>query len=513
MHADGREELGLLHGRVRVLDLCGEGRQFVVTRRVKRRDVAPGQEAVEDVREHEADPTMTQPRPAPQTLTLRGYQEEAIDGCRRVMARGQRRVCLVMPTGSGKTRTAAAVVAAVLDRGKRVLWLAHRAELVEQACATLEGFGMLPGVAAASSARQTRPEAPCQVASIQTLVARETHRPPADLIIWDECHHASEAAECWSGLLDAYPRTRMIGLTATPERGDGAGLAPLFDGLVVGTSVRALTEAGHLVPYEILRPERMLDAGQVAQDPVRAYLDHAGGRQGILFARNVEEAQRYAAALGEAGSRSECVSATTPTADREAAIELFRRGVVRVLTNVYVMTEGTDLPMAAVCVLARGAASAGIAIQMVGRVLRPAPGKTSALILDLRGITHSPRIGLPDDERVYSLEGRGIRLATERHCQVCSAPIESYPCAACGYCPTQGDAAETEVMGLPLVKFARMRAQGEDERRATLHRWVRDALGKGYKPASVRYKWRAVYSEELDMRRLMLAVQEVRNGQ
>ena len=68
-------------------------------------------------------------------------------------------------------------------------------------------------------------------------------------------------------------------------------------------------------------------------------------------------------------------------------------------------------------------------------------------------------------------------------------------------------------MGLPLVKFARMRAQGEDERRATLHRWVRDALGKGYKPASVRYKWRAVYSEELDMRRLMLAVQEVRNGQ
>ena len=78
--------------------------------------------------------------------------------------------------------------------------------------------------------------------------------------------------------------------------------------------------------------------------------------------------------------------------------------------------------------------------------------------------------------------------------------------------PEAGDAAETEVVGLPLVKFARMRVQGADEREATLRRWVAVALSKGHRPASVRYKWRAVYAEELDMRRLMLAVQEVRGN-
>ena len=445
-------------------------------------------------------------------VDLRPYQADAIRRARGEMRAGRKRVVIVLPTGAGKTRLASAIVYSAIGKGSTVLWLAHRTELVDQACRTLGSFGLPFGVVAATSEHRPDPEAPVQVASIQTLVARETHRPPANLIVWDEAHHASEAASTWSGLLDAYPDVPMIGLTATPERGDGAGLAPLFDGLVVGASVRSLTDMGHLVPYEILRPEHLLKAGQVAQDPVAAYVAHGGGRQGILFARNVEEAQKYAAALGAAGVRAECVTATSPTGDRDAALELFRRGVVRVLTNVYVLTEGTDLPTATVCILARGAGSAGIAIQMVGRVLRPAPGKSSALILDLRGITPDPRIGLPDDERVYSLEGRGIRLATERHCQVCSAPIESYPCPSCGYCPEAGDAAETEVVGLPLVKFARMRAQGADEREATLRRWVAVALSKGHRPASVRYKWRAVYAEELDMRRLMLAVQEVRGN-
>ena len=451
------------------------------------------------------------PAPSLAPLTLRPYQHEAVAAARTEMAR-HRRTVLVLPTGSGKTRVASYVVQCALAKGNRVLWLAHRSELVEQACRTLEGFGVPVGVVAASSDRSADPDAPCQVASIQTLVARETHRPPAQLIIWDECHHASEAAECWSGLLDAYQGVPLLGLTATPERGDGAGLAPLFDGLVVGASVRQLTDLGHLVPYEILRPERMLDPGQIAQDPVAAYVAHGGGRQAILFARNVEEAQKYRAGLETAGVRAECVTATTPAADREAALELFRRGVVRVLTNVYVLTEGTDLPMASVCILARGAGSAGICIQMVGRVLRPAPGKSSALILDLRGATHSARIGLPDDERVYSLEGRGIALAGERHCQVCGGLLEGYPCPACGYCPTSAEAAATEVMGVPLVKFARMRAMPEGERDATLRRWVRDALAKGHRPAAVRYKWRAVFGEELSSVRLLSMVKEVRGG-
>lgn len=461
---------------------------------------------------------MTQPPAAlatTATLGLRDYQEAAIRALRREMTPaprgpGHRRVVLVMPTGSGKTRTAAALVSCAAAKGGRVLWLVHRAELVEQAAATLESLGLTVGVVAASSKRRTDADAICQVASVQTLVARDTHRPPATLIVWDEAHHASEAAECWAGLLDAYRDVPIVGLTATPERGDGAGLAGIFNGLVVGASVAALTAAGHLVPCEILRPAHQLEPGRVAQDPIAAYLAHGAGRQAILFARNVEEAQRYREALQAAGVRAECVTATTPDADRAAVLELYRRGVVRVLTNVYVMTEGTDLPGAAVCILARGAGSAGIYLQMVGRVLRPAPGKTSALLLDLRGVSHQH--GAPEDERLYSLDGRGIRLVGERKCPVCSALLEGYPCANCGYCPEAGEAAETVVEGVPLVKFSRKRAEGPEEKRATLLRWVREALDRGHKPASVRFKWRAVYAEELPTRALMAAVAEVSAG-
>jgi superfamily II DNA or RNA helicase len=444
-------------------------------------------------------------------VDLRDYQEAAIRRARIEMRAGRKRVVIVLPTGAGKTRLAAAVVYSALGKGQRVLWLAHRSELVDQAYRTLAGFGLPVGVLAATSEHQPDPSAPVQVASIQTLVARETVRPAADLLIWDEAHHASLAASTWASLLDAYPGVPLLGLTATPERGDGAGLAPLFDGLVIGASVAQLTKLGHLVPCEIIRPAKLLDSGQIAQDPVAAYREHGGGRQALLFARSVEEAQDYAARLTAAGTRAECVHASTPAGTRALALECYRAGAVRVLTCVYVFTEGTDLPMASVCVLARGAGSAGVYLQMVGRVLRPAPGKSSALLIDLRGVSHIH--GCPDDDRMYSLDGRGISLAESRHCQVCSALLDGgYPCPSCGYQPTQADAAETVVTGDPLVKFARMRAQNADERHAALLRWVRAALEKGHKPASVRYKWRAVYDSDLDMRTLLLAVQEVRRG-
>ena len=308
----------------------------------------------------------------------------------------------------------------------------------------------------------------------------------------------------------------IVGLTATPERGDGAGLAPLFNGLVVGASVGELVSAGHLVSCDVLRPTRVLKNGQIAQDPLAAYREHgqdgARPRQAILFARTVEEAEGYAASFSSAGFRAECITAMTRPDVREMALEAFRRGLVRVICNVYVLTEGTDLPNAEVCILARGAGTAGIFVQMVGRVLRPHPGKREALLLDLRGVTHVH--GRPEDERSYALEGRGITVAAASVCAVCSAPLGGgYPCAECGYTPTQTEAAKTEVTGDPLVKFARMREQGDDERARVLRRWVKNALDKGHKPTSVRYKWRAVYGEDLSMSALMSCVQEVRNVQ
>jgi superfamily II DNA or RNA helicase len=431
------------------------------------------------------------------------------------MADGGQRVCLVMPTGSGKTRTGAEVVRAGVAKGKRWLWLAHRTELVGQACAALHGQGLDVGAVAASSAWPANPSAPVQVASIQTLLARE-HRPPADGIVWDECHHASEGAPEWASLIQAYHGVRMLGLTATPERADGAGLAPLFDRIVVGVSVRQLTAEEHLVPCEVVRPGTWLKAKRMkgnplAKDPLDAYLEHARGQQGLLFALTVDEAEAYAERFTAAGYRSAAVSERTPRDKRAAILEAFRSGGVRVLCNVYIFTEGTDLTMAQCCILARGASTAGTYLQMVGRVLRPHAGKSKAMLLDLQGVSHV--WGMPEDERVYKLEGRGISTTEVALCKVCKAILQggAYPCAACGYSPEEEERERgtTEITQDPLVKYARMIAQGETQRKETLLRWLKAAKLQGHKATSVRYKWRAVYQEDLDMVTFRRACAEV----
>jgi hypothetical protein len=301
----------------------------------------------------------------------------------------------------------------------------------------------------------------------------------------------------------------MLGLTATPERGDGAGLAPLFTRLVVGASVRQLTELGHLVPCEIHRPAKLLESGHLAKPPLDAYRAHANGQQGFLFARSVEEAQGYAREFTDAGIRAICIHAKTPALERAAAIELFREGRVRVLTNVYVFTEGTDLPMASVCVLARGASTAGIYLQMVGRVLRPWSGKSAATLIDLRGVSHTH--GPPEEDRIYSLDGRGISRAGAT-CKVCGSPLVAYPCSECGYDPEAGEIAASVVDDVPLEKFARKLAESPEQRWETCVRWVRAAISKGWKVSSVRHKWRAVYKEDLPFEWLRKAEEIVKRG-
>jgi superfamily II DNA or RNA helicase len=433
-------------------------------------------------------------------MSLRPYQLDAIAKVRDAMRDGAKRVVLVVPTGGGKTRIASEVVRAGVAKGRRWVWIAHRTELVGQACQALTQAGLDVGAVAAGSDWPERPGAPVQVASIQTLLAR-SHRPEADGIVWDECHHCAESAAEWSSLLAGYPSARVMGLTATPERADGSGLAPLFDRLVVGASVRALTLAGHLVPCEIVRPSRWLREGgakgnPLSQPPLAAYQEHTPGQSCILFARTIEESEAYAAEFTAAGIRAVSVSQRTGRVERAAAIEAFRRGHVKVLCNVYVFTEGTDLPNANVCLMARGASTVGMVLQMVGRVLRPYPGKTSATWLDLQGISHVH--GVPEDEREFRLEGRAI-VKVDALCKVCQAPWTGPPCAQCGYAPEAGDDPEsaTTITNDPLAKYARKLAESPEQRKETLGRWLVQLALKGQVPGRIIHKWRAVYGCEL----------------
>lgn len=423
-------------------------------------------------------------------IALRPYQEDAIDRCGIAM-RAHRRIVLVLPTGGGKTCTGAEIVRRAVAKGRRVLWLAHRAELVDQAVATLTAQGLIVGARSASSAAPPNPYAFVQVATVQTLLAR-AERPPADLIVADEAHHY--VADEWVTLLRDYPDAFVLGLTATPERSDGRGLGELFGGLVVGVTARELTELGALVPCEIMRPAEYLGSGEIAQHPVDAHAAHAGDRRTIVFARSVELAEEYTAAFKMRGVAAATISGEMPWAERSLYLGAFRRGDIRVLVNVFVLTEGFDAPETSCIILARGCSTAGTYLQMIGRALRPAPGKVDALLLDLRGVSHE--FGEPADERVFSLSGKGIRLRDSvLYCPVCGRERDPGEGCECGWQPTGEPMKADTVTGAPLVKYARKRLEGDDDRARTLARWMTVARAKNYRPGWWRRRFEAVYGE------------------
>ncbi len=336
---------------------------------------------------------------------LRDYQRRAYEQVKDAYRAGKRSICVVMPTGSGKTRLGAEFVRGHVAKGGKVLWLAHRVELVAQAAERLLAEGIEHVGVITADVDNPAPDAAVQVASIQTLIARG-ELPEVSLVVFDEAHHYV-AAE-WGMVAKHYSNATRLGLTATPERSDGKPLGDLFDALVVGASPRELTELGYLVPCDVVSPAKY-SPRKIAGCPVEAYLERANGKRAFVFAALVEHAAELAEKFRAAGVTAACISGETPADERAAAVEAFRRGELLVLCNVAIFTEGTDVPEAEVCILARGCGSAGTYLQIIGRVLRNAPGKLSALLIDLPGVCR--RHGLPTDDRKYSLEGkRGIML-------------------------------------------------------------------------------------------------------
>jgi len=406
--------------------------------------------------------------------SLRPYQQRALDDAHAHFAAGRRAVLVQLMVGLGKTRLAAhAAHQHLAEGGVGVLFLVPRRELRTQARAAL---GDDPRI---------------HVDTIQGFLARED-TPPVSLVVLDEARHY--VSDEWSRFRERLPFALLLGLDATPARGDGRGLGAMFDALVAGIPISNAIDQGYLCPVEVLRPPHALEPGELAQDPVDAYMHHAYGTSAVIFAPSVELAQTYARALDDRGVMAEAVWGEMPTYDRDDILEQYAAGEVRVLCNVSLLTEGWDAPRTETVILARSFGTASTMIQAVGRGMRPHPGKRRCLVLDLRGVTHDH--GEPDEERTWHLDGKALRRKGEgpdvRFCPVCGAVVESSACEECGH---EGEMRKRppRVLGLPIDRFARQRAQSDDKRIAALARWLRECRAKGWKPGRAYHRYVAVY--------------------
>jgi superfamily II DNA or RNA helicase len=362
-------------------------------------------------------------------LPLRPYQVDALAAVHAAWDRGVQRPAVVAPTGAGKTVMFSHLIKDELTEftDMRAIVLVHRDELADQAIDKLRQVApdLHVGKVKADSNEIT---ADVVVASVQTLarpsrlaqlVATEKDmQSPFGLVIVDEAHHA--VAPTWRRVLEELGAfnpesgTQCVGFSATLARGDGIGLGSVWQEVAYAISLTRLIRRGHLADVRGVRvtvedlnlagvrrtggdyqagalSDALLESS-MTQVVAQAYLEHAKDRPGVVFTPTVDSAYEVAEALEDVGITAAMVTGTTPRDDRRRIYDEFRTGATQVLVNCMVLTEGFDAPWASCAVIARPTQSAPLYTQMVGRVLRPWPGKTDALVLDVVGASRAHKL-------------------------------------------------------------------------------------------------------------------------
>ena len=437
-------------------------------------------------------------------MQLRPYQQQAIADLRAAFRAGARSPLLVAPTGAGKTVIIAAVLQGIAARGRSAMVLVHRRELIAQTSAKLTLADVPHGIIAAGVSGAN---ASIQVASVQTL-ARRLDRIAAqpDFIVIDEAHHAT--AGTWGKALSHWPQALRLGVTATPVRQDGRGLGVVFDRLVLGPSTAELISGGFLCPARIYAPPPVADlsglhrrAGDYAIDEAAERMDRptvtgdaiahyqrlAAGQRAIAFCCNVKHAEHVCAAFNHAGVKAATLLGCTDPLRRDATVARFAAGELQVLVTVDVVSEGFDIPAAGCAVLLRPTQSLGLYLQQVGRVLRPAPGKAAAIVLDHVGNVH--RHGWPDDHREWSLHDRlkragaaGPPAPSVRTCEVCFAAFKPAPVCPCCGTPAKLSAREIQQRDGELQELERNQQRRQVGKARSLSELLTVAKQRGYSP-------------------------------
>lgn len=377
-----------------------------------------------------------------------------------------------LDTGGGKTP----IIAAIIDASP-TLCIAHRNYLVEQISATLAKISKPHHIIATSrtqkacmlNQRHLTAPSQCYVASIQSLISwhkrgilnLDTSLPFT--IIFDEAHHVADKNQ-WAKLAEIFPNARKIGFTATPCRLDGKALhktqGGLFDRLIQAETLREnstqkLIAKGFLSDYEVFAPptqlqmqelkmgstgdytgaslEYVVNRRNIVADVVKTHCRLAQHKKTLVFCVSIENAKVVANAFKDTGLSAAYIASDLSGPEITRRIDAFKRGDIQVLCNVDMVTEGFDMPQIECVQMLRPTASLGLYRQIVGRVLRPKPDGSKAIIID--HVCNTMRHGLPDDHIEWSLHGTPKNKSEPVvACESCEHVFNIYlrECPSCG---------------------------------------------------------------------------------
>ena len=348
--------------------------------------------------------------------SLRPYQQAARDSIHAQWEQGRLRTLLVLPTGTGKTIVFASVAADQVRAGDRVLILAHRGELLEQAADKLQRSTGL--VSAVEKAKSTCLNSWFRVVvgSVQTLQrSARLERFPRDYfgtIIIDEAHHA--ITDGYRRILDYFESAKVLGVTATPDRGDMRNLGEVFDSLAYEYKLTDAIKEGYLckimaqtIPLQLDISEVGFTSGDYSLGQLGTALDpyleqiaaemaqRCKGRKTVVFLPLIKTSQKFRDLLNAKGFRAAEVNGQS--ADRKEVLADFDAGKYNVLCNSMLLTEGWDCPSVDCVVVLRPTKVRSLYSQMVGRGTRLAEGKTDLLLLDFLWMTDKHELCRPAD--------------------------------------------------------------------------------------------------------------------
>lgn len=484
-------------------------------------------------------------------IKLRPKQTELADAIRQAFGPGGHRAVLgVAHTAFGKTVLFSYIVASAAAKGRRVLIMAHRQELIDQISKSLRNFDVAHGIISPQYTPNYTHRV--QVASIATMNARFEKIPERfrnfDLVILDEAHHLL-ATNTFGKVYEKLGRPRILGVTATPERGDGKGLdveaGGIFQTMVEVTTVRESIEEGYLSDFVVYAPVSPIDLSDiktkmgdfdkqalaervdrptVTGDAVKEYARRCPTYPAVVFCVSIEHCKHVAAEFQAAGFDFRVIDGTMEDGERKRLINGLGKTHLG-LVSCDIISEGTDVPSIACAIFLRPTKSLGLFIQQAGRAIRPvyAEGydlstregrlealangpKPRAVLLDHAGLTHIH--GFIDEEREWSLEGR--KKASKRkkkdeeptipvtQCTKCYACFK--PAPACPHCgePVEVKTRKVEHVDGELHEITREMAEAmrKDKRREvgqakSLEDLQRIAAERGYSPGWAFHTWQA----------------------